>query len=120
MAEFKVGQLLRIFIGEQDTWHGTSLYSALVDLLRREGIAGASVFRGVEGFGAHHEIHLAKFFAPRAKLPILIEVVDEEEKIARLIPAIEEMVSEGTVTLERVEYCRFLPKQRAERKPAAG
>ena len=63
---------------------------------------------------ARHEIHAAKVFAPRAKLPILIEVVDDEEKIEALIPKIEEMVSEGTVTLERVEYCRFLPV--AERK----
>jgi PII-like signaling protein len=114
MAEFKVGRLLRIFIGEHDTWHGAPLHRALLELLRRENVAGASAFRGIEGFGAHHEIHAAKVFAPRAKLPILIEVVDDEEKIEALIPKIEEMVSEGTVTLERVEYCRFLPV--AERK----
>ncbi len=113
VAEFKVGQLLRIFIGENDHWHGGLLYTAIVELLRRKGIAGASVFKGIEGFGAHHEIHLAKIFSFSGKLPILIEVVDDEEKIAPLIPEIEHMVTEGTVTLERVEYCRFFPSSQS-------
>lgn len=116
MAEFKSGQLLRIFVGEGDSWHGGPLYAAIVELLRREDVAGASVFRGIEGFGAHHEIHLSKIFSFRGKLPVLIEVVDNEEKIASLIPQIENMVKEGAVTLERVEYCRFLPRSRAEQK----
>jgi uncharacterized protein len=109
VTEFVPGQLLRIFVGEHDTWHGRRLYSAIVELLRHEGVAGASVFRGIEGFGAHNEIHVAHIFRVHGDLPILIEVVDTEEVIAKLIPRIDEMVNEGAMTLERVEYRRFLP-----------
>jgi uncharacterized protein len=109
VAEFVEGQLLRIFVSERDTWHGRALHTAIVELLRREGVAGASVFRGIEGFGAHHEIHLAKLLNFGNHLPILIEVVDSEEKIQQIIPRIDEMVSEGAMTLERVEYRRYLP-----------
>jgi PII-like signaling protein len=105
--DFVEGQLLRIFVGEDAQWHGRSLYVAIVDLLRREGVAGASVFRGVEGFGSHHEIHLNRIFTLRGKLPIVIEVVDLAERIRALLPAIEEMVSEGAITLERVAFRRF-------------
>jgi PII-like signaling protein len=111
MSAFIVGQLLRIFVGEGDTWHGRPLYAAIVQMLRHEGVAGASVFRGIEGFGGSlHEIHVAKIFQFRGDLPILIEVVDTEEKIAAVIPRIDEMVGEGTMTLERVEYHRLLPR----------
>ena len=110
MSAFAVGQLLRIFVGEGDTWHGRPLYAAIVETLRHEGVVGASVFRGIEGFGGSlHEIHVAKIFQFRGDLPILIEVVDTEEKIAALIPRVDAMVSEGAMTLERVEYRRFLP-----------
>lgn len=115
MADFKVGQLLRIFVGERDRWQGAPLSEAIVELLMEANVAGASVFRGVEGFGAHHEIHLAKAFRFGGKLPILIEVVDDEAKIAELIPRLEEMIAEGAMTLERVEYCRFSPANRKER-----
>jgi hypothetical protein len=110
MTAFTVGQLLRIFVAEGATWHGRPLYAAIVELLRREGAAGASVFRGMEGFGSHHEIHVAKMFGSGRDLPILIEVVDREEKIASLIPRIDEMVTRGAMTLERVEFRRFVPK----------
>jgi uncharacterized protein len=109
VTDFIAGQLLRIFVGERDTWHGRPLHAAIVELLRHEGVAGASVFRGIEGFGSRHEIHVAEIFRFRGDLPILIEVVDSEEMIAKLIPRIDEMVSEGAMTLERVEYRRFLP-----------
>lgn len=108
MTEFREGQLLRIFVSERDSWHGRALHEAIVELLRHEGVAGASVFRGIEGFGAHHEIHTPHFFRVN-DMPMLIEVVDSEDKIAELIPRIDEMVSEGAMTLERVEYRRFLP-----------
>lgn len=107
MAEFKSGQLLRIFVNERDAWHGQPLYAAIVDMLKREGIAGASVFRGVEGFGAHGEIHMAKVWRFNGKLPVLIEVVDDPDAISALVPHLEAMISEGAVTLEKVEYCRF-------------
>ena len=107
MAQFKSGQLLRIFVNERDTWHGGPLYGAIVEMLKREHVAGASVFRGVEGFGSHGEIHLAKVWSFGGKLPVLIEVIDEPAKIEALIAPLEAMISEGAITLERVEYCRF-------------
>jgi PII-like signaling protein len=116
MADFKAGQLLRIFIGEGDAWHGAPLHLALVRMLKDAHVAGASVFRGIEGFGSHHEIHVMKTFGRSHKLPILIEVVEDEDKIAALIPRIEEMVSEGTVTLESVQYRRPLPLATRKRR----
>ena len=104
---FVEGQLLRIFVGEDARWHGRPLYVAIVEKLRREHVAGASVFRGVEGFGTHHEIRLNHVFAFGAKMPILIEAVDADAKIAELLPALEAMVSEGVITLERVAYRTF-------------
>jgi PII-like signaling protein len=114
MSTFLVGQLLRIFVGENDTWHGRPLYTAIVEMLRHQGVAGASVFRGVEGFGSHHDVHRAKLFSFGGDLPILIEVVDTEETIAALIPRIDEMVNDGAMTLERVEYRRFLPPKKSK------
>jgi hypothetical protein len=108
---FLEGQLLRIFVGEDAVWRHQPLFTAIVELLRREGIAGASVFRGIEGFGAHHEIHLNRIFAFGAKMPILIEAIDQEAKIAALLPRLQEMLANGggVITLERVEYRRYLP-----------
>ena len=113
MADFKDGQLLRIFVNERDTWHGGPLYCAIVEMLKREQVAGASVFRGVEGFGAHREIHMAHIWSMGGKLPVLIEVVDEPAKIQALVPQLELMIAEGAITLEKVEYCRFQRGQRA-------
>jgi PII-like signaling protein len=113
MADFKEGQLLRIFVNERDTWHGAPLYGAIVEMLKREHVAGASVFRGVEGFGVHREIHMAKIWSFSGHLPVLIEVVDGPEKIESLIPRLETMIPEGAITLERVEYCRFTRQRRS-------
>jgi PII-like signaling protein len=107
LAEFKPGQLLRIFVNERDTWHGGPLYCAIVEMLKRENVAGASVFRGVEGFGSHRTIHVAKIWSFGGNLPVLVEVVDDEAKIESLLPQLEAMIAEGAITLERVEYCRF-------------
>jgi PII-like signaling protein len=83
------GKLLRIFIGESDTWHGRPLYEAIVARVREEGLAGATVLRGIEGFGAHSRIH------------------DTAENVDRVLPLLDEMVSEGMVTLERVEVIAY-------------
>lgn len=107
MAEFKAGQLLRIFVNEHDSWHHEPLYCAIVELLRRERIAGATVFRGVEGFGGDREIHIAKIWDIGGNLPVLIEVVDDEPAIAAVIPLLETMIAQGAMTLERVEYCHL-------------
>jgi len=110
MADFKVGQLLRIFVRERDLWHGIPVFTAIVQMLKHENVAGASVFRGIEGFGASREIHMAQMWTLRSELPVLIEVVDEEAKIESLIPRLEEMIVEGAITLERVEYLRVTKK----------
>lgn len=105
---FVEGQLLRIFVGEDARWHREPLYVAIVEMLRRENVAGASVFRGVEGFGSHHETRLNHIFTFGGTMPVLIEVIDTEAKIAELLPAIEAMIGEGLITLERVAYRRFV------------
>ena len=110
-SAFVEGQLLRIFVGEDARWRGQPLYVAIVETLRRENVAGASVFRGVEGFGAHHEIHLDRIFTFAAKMPVLIEAVDSEVKIAELLPQLEAMVDEGLITLEKIAYRRFVGRQ---------
>ncbi|HEY0614287.1 MAG TPA: DUF190 domain-containing protein [Candidatus Elarobacter sp.] len=104
---FADGQLLRIFVGEDAHAGGQPLHLAILEGLRRAGVAGASVFRGVEGFGSHHELHLNRLFAFGTRMPILIEVVDTEDAIGALLPQLEAMVDEGVITLERVAFRRF-------------
>ena len=108
------GKLLRIFIGESDTWHGRPLYEAIVRRLREEGLAGATVFRGIEGFGAHSRLHTARILRLSEDLPLLIEVVDNMEAIERVLPILDEMVSEGLVTMENVEIVAY----RANKEPS--
>jgi PII-like signaling protein len=107
-SSFVDGQLLRIFVGEDASWHGDPLYGAIVQMLRRENVAGASVFRGVEGFGSHHDLGANRVFTFGGTMPILIEVVDSEPKITALLPRLEAMVGEGVITLERVAFRRYL------------
>jgi PII-like signaling protein len=94
--------LLRIFVGESDRWHGKSLHTAIVEEARARGLAGATVLRGVEGFGAHSRVHTARLIDVTPELPMVIEIVDEEHKIEAFLPLVREMVQEGLVTLERV------------------
>lgn len=101
------GKLLRIFIGESDRWEGKPLYQAIVQRLRGEGLAGATVIRGIEGFGAKSHLHTARILRLSEDLPLLIEVVDDAERIDRVLPVLDEMVQEGLVTLERVEIVHY-------------
>lgn len=101
------GKLLRIFIGEADRWHGRSLAEAIVLMLREEGLAGATVVRGIEGFGADSRIHTAHVLRLSEDLPIVIEVVDHEERIQRILPKLDEMVQEGLVCLADVDIVRY-------------
>jgi uncharacterized protein len=101
------GKLLRIFIGESDTWHGRPLYEAIVARVRQEGLAGATVLRGIEGFGAHSRIHSSRILRLSEDLPIVVEIVDTAENVDRVLPLLDEMVSEGLVTLERVEVIAY-------------
>lgn len=101
------GCLLRIFIGESDRWHGQPLYEAIVLKARELHLAGATVLRGPMGFGAHSRMHTAKILRLSQDLPMVIEVVDAEEKIEMLLPHIDEMVEEGLITMEKVRVVRY-------------
>ena len=101
------GKLLRIFIGESDKHGRTPLYQAIVEMLREEGLAGATVLRGIEGFGANSHLHTARILRLSEDLPIVIEVADTAERIQSIMPRIDEMVTEGLVTLERVEVVSY-------------
>ena len=103
--------LVRIFIGESDQWHHRPLYAALLERLRREGFAGATVTRAVAGFGAHSVIHTAQILRLSEDLPMIVEVVDTAEHVERLKPILAEMVSEGLVTIEPVHVLRYAPGQ---------
>ena len=100
-------KLLRIFIGESDRWHGAPLYEAIVRKVREMGLAGATVIRGVEGFGANSRIHTAKILRLSEDLPVLIEIVDKEDRIASVLPVLDEMIGEGLITMERVEVIKY-------------
>lgn len=99
--------LVRIFIGEGDKWHHQPLHVALLERLRKEGMAGATVLRGAAGFGARSVVHTTHLLRLSEDLPIVIEVVDSEERVERLLPVLDEMVSEGLVTMERVRVLKY-------------
>jgi len=101
------GKLLRIFVGESDRWHGKPLYQAIVQRVREEGLAGATVLRGIEGFGADSRLHTARILRLSEDLPVVIEIVDSAEQIERILPVLDEMVGEGMVTVERVEVIAY-------------
>ncbi|NOY54423.1 MAG: DUF190 domain-containing protein [Actinobacteria bacterium] len=103
MENIEDGSLLRIFIGESDEYEGRPLYEAIVLMLRREGLAGATVFRGIEGFGASSTIHTARVLRLSEDLPIVIECVDRRPVITRVLPILDEMVTEGLVTVEKAD-----------------
>jgi PII-like signaling protein len=96
------GQLLRIFIGESDRHEGRPLYEWIVRQARERHMAGATVVRGLEGFGAHSHMHTAKILRLSQDLPIIIEIVDTPEKIESFLPIIDEAVAEGIATLEDI------------------
>jgi len=101
------GMLLRVFIGENDRWQGRPLHEALVLKARESGLAGATVVRGVEGFGAHSRLHTAKVLRLSEDLPLVIEIVDVEERIRAFLPTCDTMIGEGLITLERVEVLKY-------------
>jgi len=97
------GKLLRVFVGESDKHEGVLLYEWIVARAREQGLAGATVLRGLEGFGAHSRVHTAKILRLSADLPIVIEIVDTEEKIEAFLPVIDAAIDEGMATIEKVE-----------------
>jgi PII-like signaling protein len=99
--------LMRIFVGESDRHHHRPLYEVLVEVLKREGLAGATVVRGITGFGAHSVLHAAKLLDLSADLPMIVEVVDTQEKIDAVLPRIEELMDGGLITQEKVNVVRY-------------
>lgn len=99
--------LLRVFIGESDRWHGRPLYESIVLKAREMHLAGATVLRGPMGYGHSSRLHTAKILRLSEDLPLVIEIVDAEEKIDVFLPVIDEMMSHGLITLEKVKVCRY-------------
>ena len=97
------GKLLRIFIGESDKYDGTPLYEWLVLRAKKEGLAGATVLRGLMGFGANSRVHTSKILRLSHDLPVVVEIVDTPDKIADFLPIIEAVIKEGLVTLEKAD-----------------
>ena len=107
----KDGKLLRIFVGEDDKHQGVALYEWIVRRAREQGLAGATVLRGLEGFGAHSRLHTAKILRLSTGLPIVIEIVDTEDKIEAFLPSIDDAIAEGLATLEKVEVRFYRSRQ---------
>jgi uncharacterized protein len=104
----ETGILLRVFIGESDVYKGQTLYEAIVKKARELHMAGTTVIRGIMGFGASSRIHSAKLLTLSEDLPVIIEIVDTEDKINLLIPFLDEVVKEGLITKEIVHVIKYL------------
>ena len=102
--------LARIFLGESDRMHGRPAYAVIVEEARRRGIRGATVLRGIMGFGAGSRIHTAAILRLSEDLPIVVELVDEEARIRGFLPWLGEKLGGGLVTLEKVEVVRYAAK----------
>ena len=111
--------LLRVFIGEDDRFDGQPLYETIVLKAREQGLAGATVLRGPLGFGHSSRIHTAKILRLSEDLPVVVEIVDSEEKILAFLPVIDKMMTGGLVSLEKVQVLRYGPSQQAV-APAGG
>ena len=100
-------QLLRVFVGETDRYHGRPLHEAIVQQAHDMGMAGATVLHGVMGFGAHSRMHTARVLRLSEDLPLVIEIVDKPERIEAFLPVLDAMVDEGLVTLENVKVIAY-------------
>jgi hypothetical protein len=110
-------KMLRIHFGEDDKWHGRPLYEAIVMKCRELDIAGASVFRGIEGYGASSLIH-KKHLLRSSDRPIMVSVIDTEQNVNKLLPALDEMVDEGLIVMSEVEVIRYVHEE-GVRSPAS-
>ncbi|MEW2626381.1 DUF190 domain-containing protein [Streptomyces sp. NPDC048106] len=111
---------LTVCVGEDDTWHHRPVYSEIVHRAHAAGLAGASVFRGIEGFGASSRIHTSRLLSLSEDLPVAVVVVDTEERIRAFLPRLDELVREGLVTLEECEVVRYVGRAPGPDPGAAG
>ena len=109
--------LMRIHIGERDKYHGKPLYQQIVELLRARHYAGATVFRGIMGFGPTSKLHTSRFLELSIDLPIIVECVDTEERIQAILPELDEMLGGGLITLERARVIMYRPELAAGERP---
>lgn len=98
---------LRVYIGESDQWKRRSLYQVIVEKAKELDMAGATVFRGLMGYGANSRIHTAKILDLSSDLPILVEIIDSEEYINKLMPYLDEMLEEGMITIDDIEVIKY-------------
>lgn len=104
-----IWQQLTIYIGESDHWHHQPLYTALIELARKQGLAGATATRAIAGFGKHSTIHTTHLLELSSDLPIVVTIIDRGEAIAQFLPLVQEMVKDGLVTLHTVEVLHHAP-----------
>ena len=109
--------LMRIHIGERDKFNGKPLYQQIVELLRARHYAGATVFRGIMGFGPTSKLHTDRFLELSIDLPIVVECVDTEERIQAILPELDEMLGGGLITLERARVIMYRPELAAGERP---
>jgi PII-like signaling protein len=102
---------LTVFIKEDDQWHRRPLYTEIVHRAHKAGLAGASVFRGIEGYGASQHIHTSRILSLAEDLPCSIVIIDTDEKIREFLPQVEELVTEGLVMLDRVEVVKYASRE---------
>lgn len=106
---------LTIFVSEDDRWHHRPLYTEIVHRAHAAGLAGASVLRGIEGYGASSRIHTSRLLSLSEDLPVAVIIVDAEEKVRGFLPQLDELVSEGLVTIDPVEVIRYVGRGTPER-----
>jgi PII-like signaling protein len=104
--------LMRIHIGESDKWHSRPLYEAIVQLLRKEGFSGATVLRGIGGYGGSSVYHTDKLLRLSQDLPIVVEVIETQDRIDQILPQLDEMVEGGLITLEKVRVILYRAAKR--------
>ena len=107
---------LTIFIGESDHWHHHSLAHEIVERARRAGLAGATVLRGIEGFGASSHIHTTRLLSLSEDLPLCITLVDAEDRVRTFLPQLDELITEGLVILDDVEVVRYIGRTGEEQR----
>jgi PII-like signaling protein len=103
--------LMRIFVGEDDRWERRPLFEALVELCRAEGLAGATVVKGVMGFGGHGTVHTDRILRLATNLPVIVEVIDRQERIDAILPRLGAMLQGGLVTMEKARVMRCGPQE---------
>ena len=109
-------KMLRIHFGEDDKWHGKPLYEAIVEKCRELDLAGATVYRGIEGYGASTLIHKAHLLRSSDR-PIMVSVVDTEENVNKLLPALDQMVSDGLIAVSDVEVIKYVHQDGVRSQP---